>query len=199
MADRLTLSCWLRGYQNPVASTLRMLEHWEKLLRLFPYSKLDKGFVTVMVRAVEENEPVLFEQAYPAPFDPELAMAAARDFQQPDCAFQVDCCWDLMQFDRDWKLAPAKVSLWCYGPGYENETGDQLRIEFGPEDPFLPARNEPISVRVAQSNLRSLTKLVHDIEKALPVEKRMLWSESGQNFAEKVARILAGDSGSGLQ
>ncbi|MBL8228020.1 MAG: hypothetical protein JNL98_06070 [Bryobacterales bacterium] len=191
MADRLTLSCWLRGYENPAAATLMMLNHWEKLLKLFPYSKLQKGFVTVVVHAVGENEPVLFEHAYPIPFDPGQAVTIAREFQQADCAYQVDCAWDLMQFDRDWKLGPVKLSLWCYGPGYDNESGDHLRIEFGPEDPFLPARNEPISVRVAQSNLRSLMKLVQDIEKALPVEKRMLWSESGQNFAEKIARLMA--------
>jgi hypothetical protein len=34
-----------------------------------------------------------------------------------------------------------------------------------------------------QSNLRSLLHLVGDIEKALPLDRRQVWSESGANFA----------------
>ncbi|MCS7023470.1 MAG: hypothetical protein NZV14_01620 [Bryobacteraceae bacterium] len=193
MADRLTLSFWLRGYDNPAAATLRMVDYWEKLLRLFPFSKLHQGLVTVSVRAVSPAEPILCEQAYPPPFDPEPAVQLAREFQQADCAYQLECAWDLMLFDRDWKLSPARLSLWCFGPEYENDTGDHVRIEFGPEDPFLPARNEPVSVRVAQTNLRSLMKLVQDIEAQVPVEKRLLWSESGENFAEKIARWMSAE------
>lgn len=194
MADRLTLSCWIRGF-HPLA----MVGHWEKFLQAFPFSKLHKGLTTCRVLAVGASEPPIFENAYPAPFDPQTAVLVAREYQHEDCAYQVDCAWDLMQFNRDWNLSPSPVSLWCFGPQFENESGEHMRIEFGLEDPFLPARNEAISVRVAQANLRSLTKLVQDIEKRLPIEKRVLWSESGQNFAERVSRLLAGDAQSALQ
>jgi hypothetical protein len=43
---------------------------------------------------------------------------------------------------------------------------------------------------VIQSNIKSLLKLVHDLDDALPVETRLLWSESGENFAEKLHQAL---------
>ena len=41
-----------------------------------------------------------------------------------------------------------------------------------------------------QSNIKSLLKLVHDLDDALPVETRRLWSESGENFSEKLQQAL---------
>jgi hypothetical protein len=42
-----------------------------------------------------------------------------------------------------------------------------------------------------QSNIQSLLKLVHDLDDALPVETRRLWSESGDNFSDKLHQALA--------
>jgi hypothetical protein len=44
---------------------------------------------------------------------------------------------------------------------------------------------------MVQSNIKSLLKLVHDSDDALPVETRRLWSESGDNFSEKLHHALA--------
>ena len=47
------------------------------------------------------------------------------------------------------------------------------------------------SLRMGQSNLRSLLHLVSDIEKRLPVQRRSIWSESGVNFAELLAETVS--------
>jgi hypothetical protein len=57
---------------------------------------------------------------------------------------------------------------------------------------FLPQPELPNHLRMAQSNIRSLLKLTHDLDDALGGERR-LWSESGENFAEKLQRIIAGE------
>jgi hypothetical protein len=46
---------------------------------------------------------------------------------------------------------------------------------------------------MVQSNIKSLLKLVHDLDDALPVETRRLWSESGENFSDKLHQALAAE------
>lgn len=194
MSDRLILSCHLRGFHS-----LRMVGFWEKLLKLYPFSRLTRRPVYLRVLALELTEPALFERAWEPPFDIDEAVEISREFQHEDCAFQVDCEWDLMQLSEEgWKLAPVPVALWCFAPQFDNELGDHLRVELGLEQRFLPVPGDDASARAAQANLRSLTRLVAEIEKALPVEKRQLWSESGENFAERLQRALEGASDSGV-
>ena len=46
------------------------------------------------------------------------------------------------------------------------------------------------SLRMGQSNLQSLLHLVGDLERALDLESRQVWSESGANFAEMLKQAL---------
>jgi hypothetical protein len=186
MPDRLTLSCWARGFHS-----INMLNHWEKLLHTFPFSKLSQRNAVGRVHAVSLREPVLDEYPFAPAVDPAGVLALAREHQHEDCAYELECAWDLVDPGRDFQLAPAPVSLWCFGPGFENETGDQLRIDLGVEDFFLPFANDSRGVRAAQANLQSLTRLVKEIEERITLEKKLLWSESGINFAEKLERIMA--------
>ena len=187
MPDRLTLSCWVHGYHP-----LNVLHHWEGLLRLFPYSTLSERILLARVHAVSFSEPVLDEYALEPPADPDSIIGLAREHQNDDCAYELECAWDLVQLDQDWRLAPAPVRLWCFGTGFENDTGDHLRIEFGQEDLFLPSANDSRGVRAAQANLKSLMRLVKETEAGIRLEKKLLWSESGINFAEKLERMVAG-------
>lgn len=187
MADRLYLSCRLRGFHS-----LRMVGFWEKLLNLFPFSRLSRSPVTMRVHAVDLVEPVAFERGFEVPFVPKDSVEVAREFQQDDCAFLLECGWDLIQFEQnDWKLAAAPVSLWCFGPAFDNDQRDHLRIEFGVEDRFLPVPGDPRSIRAAHANLRSLMSLAGEIQRQLPVDERHLWTESGENLAERLQQLTA--------
>ena len=190
MSDRLYLSCWVRGFSDS-----NLLRHFGKMLDVFPFSKLAKAGPVVRVYAISYAEPPVFERV----FDPGASVAdmiaAARDFVQADCSVEIEAAWDLWQHHDDWKLWPAAVTLSCFGSAFEYEaldqnTSDNLRIDFGLDSKFLPAEDIEGSLRIQQSNLRSLLHLVSEIEKALPVERRLLWSESGANFAAVVEEAI---------
>lgn len=211
MADQLFLSYWLH---NHTEST--MLRNYEKLLRLFPFSRLSQQASTFKVMAVDENEPVLAEIPYAPPVPIEAILAVAKDFQNADACFRLETWWDLWQFVEDWKLIPARATLICFGPEFNQNPGTvatphdprrarvipfpnaeedaafggALEIEFGLDANFLPQPDQPGSARMIESNIKSLLKLVHDLDDALPVETRRLWSESGGNFAEKLHQAL---------
>ncbi len=99
MSDRLYLSCWIRGFNES-----NMLQHFEKLLETFPFSKLSKRGPVLRVYAIEHTEPPLIERAFPLPTDPSLLIEGASELALEDCAVQVDASWDLWQYDGDWKL-----------------------------------------------------------------------------------------------
>jgi hypothetical protein len=211
MADQLFLSYWLRNYSEST-----MLRNYEKLLNLFPFSILTQLPSTFKIMAVDASEPVVAEIPYSPPVPLEALLAVAKDFQNPDSSYRLETWWDLWQFDVEWKLAPARVALCCFGPEFNQSPasnpgvlsvqpppvvvfpsakddvaiGCALEIEFGIDANFLPQPDLPDSPHMVQSNIKSLLKLVHDLDDALPVETRRLWSESGENFAEKLHQAL---------
>ncbi len=186
MSDRLYLSCWVRGFDES-----SMLRDFEKLLALFPFSKLARRGPVLRVYAIDYAEPPLFERDFPLGAEPSTVIEDAREFVHADCCIEVDAFWDLWQFDEEWKLMPAAVTLLSLGPEFENENGDQLRIEFGVDARFLPMEGVEGSLRMGQSNLRSLLHLVSDVERNIPLERRRIWSESGVNFADLLAETVA--------
>ena len=113
MADQLFLSYWLRNYSDST-----MLRNYEKLLRLFPFSLLAQQATTFKIMAVDPSEPVVAEIPYSPPVPIEAVLAVAKDFQNADASYRLETWWDLWQFDGDWKLAPARVALCCFGPEF---------------------------------------------------------------------------------
>lgn len=186
MADRLYLSVWLRNPEHD-----KQLFRFERLLRAFPFSKLVKSESVLRVLAVNFNEPPLSENVLAGLPDPEAVVGLAKEFHGPDSAIQLDCFWDLWQYrDDDWSLAPTPVTIYSFSKDFEREDGEDFRLEFGLDTQFLPESNTDGGVRMIQSNIRSLLSLVHDIEKRMPLDRRLLWSESGENFAELLQRKL---------
>jgi hypothetical protein len=189
MPDQLCLSLWLRDFDGRT-----MFRHFRTLLRLFPFSQLRPGIAALRVYAIEFAEPALSEQAFAEAVDADTVIKCAREFQEPDCAWLIDGWWELWLYQAAWQLAPSPVVLTCFGPQFENELGDNLRLELGPEERFLPVAGAPQGVRKAQSNLASLARLAYQIGDRLPVERQKLWSESGEDFAERL-ETLADEAG----
>jgi hypothetical protein len=187
MADRLYASYWLHGF-----TAMNMLRHYEKMMAAFPFSKLAKSESILRVHGVSYREPTVFEAAFPPPLDVEAVLTAARDFHNADGAYELSTTWDLWHWDGDWKLLPAPVILSCHGPEFESENGANLEIEFGLEEQFLPTTDRPGGLKMIRSNIQSLLRLMHDMDQVLQVERRQLWSESGENFAERLEIALHG-------
>jgi hypothetical protein len=184
MADQLFLSYRLRGFTES-----NMVRHFEKMLRAFPFSKLAKTGVLLRTNAVSFNEPPLYEQAFETA-DVDAIVAAVREYQQPDCASTVEAQWDLWQYDGDWKLIPSRASLVLFGPKFETDEDDHVRIDVGLDTLFLPEPELPGSARMTQSNVRSLLHLAHELDNTLAVERRRLWTETGENLAERLGAVL---------
>ena len=183
--DRLYFSCSLRE-----TGEAQMLYQFGKLLGAFPFSKLAKRGPVMRIYAIELVEPPVFEREFPVGTEVDVMVEAMREFLHADCACEIDTFWDLWQYDGEWKLRPAPLTLACYGPEFESEHGDHLRIEFGLDALFLPIPGIEGSLRMGQSNLRSLLHLVKDLEEALDIESRQVWSESGANFADVLRMAL---------
>lgn len=162
-----------------------MMQHYGKLLETFPISKLSQRPSILRIYAVEFAEPPAAERTFEPGVTSDDVIAAAREYMLTDACIEFEASWDLWQYETEWNLQPVPVRIYCLGPDFEgNETSDHLRIDFGLDSNFLPMPDVEGSLRMQQSNLRSLLHLVGDIEAALPLERRQLWSESGANFAD---------------
>ena len=171
MSDQLYLSYWVRGF-----SEHNMLRHFEKLLQNFPFSTMSPRGPFLRVYALEYAEPPVLERVFDWEADIESVMEAAREFENPDCCYLLDAYWDLWQFEGGWKLKPSLVTLACFGPAFENEVGDNLRVECGTESAFLPQPDVQGSPVKIQSNIKGLLRLAHYLDDILAVEQRRLWS-----------------------
>src|SRR5689334_14787052 len=159
MADQLYLSYWLNGYTTP-----NMLRHYEKMLRLFPYSRLALGASVFKVIPITYSEPARLEQSWTMPDGVDGLLTAAKEFLDADSCYRLETSWDLMNYeDGAWKLAPTRVALSCFGPKFE-DAEEHLQIEFGIDALFLLQPGLPDYVKMAQVNIRSLLKLVHDLD-----------------------------------
>jgi len=168
-----------------------MLENFDRMLGCFPFSRLSKRGAVLRIYAIEESEPPLIEREFGAGTGSSALIEAAREFAKSDCCCQVESAWDLWQFEGDWKLAPSKVTLSCFGPEFVNDLNDHLRIDFGTDAHFLPAPRAQGGLRMVQANLESLKTLTRDIEERVVPERLNLWSESGVNFGEALKQAVA--------
>lgn len=184
--DRVYFSAWLRGFTQ-----FNMLISLEKILKLIPFSRL-RPEANLTVLAVNYSEPPVFERRFD--FIPDAAdlVGFCRDFNNPDCAYALETFWDLLVRNEsgEWKLLPAPLTVTCYAPLFESEFGEQLLIDFGPDSQFVPEDDDRAGLVSVQSNIRSLLHLTTDIAKHAALDKKTLWSESGENLAARLEETL---------
>lgn len=189
MADPLFLSVWLTGY-SPLALTI----YFQKILEVFPFSKLQLGSV-LRVYAVSFQEVPVYEGFIDTEMDANEAAAVVQEFIYDDCCIQLETKWDLYQWDGSWELKPSRVSIEVYGPRFERDVLNPLNdaepiwIDLGPEGTFLPQPKSD-QLRPVQSNIRSILHFADDLQGVLAVERRLLWSETEDNFAERLSAFL---------
>jgi hypothetical protein len=194
VTDQLSLSIWLE--RNSRANRLR---HFEQLLRLFPFSQREQPQSTICIQAVGTIEPPLLEKPINGPIDADEVLEVLGEYSGDDVAYRLESWWDLWQFHEDWVLAPSRVELACFGPEFDNGTErdaneqEDLRIDFGVDAHYLPQPEVLGSARLTESNIKSLLRLVHELDSSMPVLKRKLETESGENFADRLQRVLTGE------
>ncbi len=189
--DQLSLSIWLVRSQQS-----NRLRQFEKLLRLFPFSQRPQPQSVISIHGIDSTEPPILERPINGPPDPAEIISVLQETAGNDIAFEVESWWDLWKFKKDWQLAPSRIALACFGPDFDNGSGapigeqEDLRIDFGPDIHFLPQSDIIGSAKLIESNVKSLLRLVHELDSALAVEKRKLETESGENFADRLQEVL---------
>ena len=201
MADRFYLSLWLKEYGEA-----QMLERFRTLLEAFPYSELRPGVQALRVHPLNWTEPLVVDHTFGEGAEISEALALAADFTHGDYAYEASVFWDLWVFRSNggpaaWKRAARPVTLVCYGPDFEDGQAERghLEVDFGLDTPFRAERDIPdAQARILtsdyrqrlQENIRKLLDLVRQLEERLPVGKRLLWIETGENFAEMIQKSL---------
>ena len=193
VTDQLSLSIWLEPGNSDA-----LRRQFETMLRVVPFSQREQPLTTLSIHAINTVEPALLERPLNGPVDVDEVLSVLTGYDSPDVSYRLESWWDLWQYEGDWALKPARVILSCFGPEFDNGTSEaipdqeDLRIDFGIDAHYLPQPEVPGSARLVESNIKSLLRLVHELENSMPVQKRVLSTESGENFAERLQRSLAG-------
>jgi len=193
MADSLYLSLWFRDFE-----TDDMLRHALTVMRQFPYSSQAPGITEVAVHPVNWIEPTILEQNFKPGIRPEEAVFIASDLLHDDYAYAFGAFWDLWKFDgasNAWLLQPAPVQFAVHGSEFDEGATEQegnIQVDFGLDAPFLQETIELTTdtEQRVRANVQKLVEFTNAVEKNAGISTRLLWSESDENFAQKLISRL---------
>jgi hypothetical protein len=174
MPDHVYLSLWLKRWDHHT-----VLEALRKILEVFPYSPARPGIQAITVQPIDWSEPPALEEQYAEGADAATALAALREFAHSDCAFQATAFWEVGK-----QTLP--VTVIAYGPDFtgRDEERGHLELDLGFEAHYLEA----------QQNVTQLVFLMSALRDSLPTERWRLWSESGEDFVDRLASHFGGGS-----
>ena len=200
MADRLYLSLWFPNFRLPalapaIVSVLKQFSPAGHPLRVhaaaaYPISWNEAPFYQ---RIYEEGE--VKESA------PEAAVAEATEILHDDFAYEFELKWDLWVaeavggLDPIWKQEPVTVRVAGFGPHFDEEAYEQngqVRVDFGLDTPFLleDMDLDQVGAEYVKRNVQKLVEVTNAIQENCGISSRLLWSDSGENLAQKlIARL----------
>ena len=201
MADQLDLSLWyahFRCAELPAAL--------ERVLRQFGAVSGQEKVRAATVYQGSWQEAQVYQRVYgekdsPEEAKPEFAIAGATEMLHADYAYELEMMWELWVADAGggldavWKKEPRVVRITGLGPEFDEgsfEQNGQIRIDLGSDTPFLQEEvelNEEGAEYVKQ-NVQKLVDLTTAIQKNAGAATRLLWSESGENLAQKLISRL---------
>jgi hypothetical protein len=210
MSDTLYLSLW---YPN-----LRLEGIAEKLtavLGVFAQHGGEARVYSATVWPVNWSETPIYQQVYGrrntavlsgegTPMlgaEPRAAVEEAMGLLHDDYAYEFQIGWSLWELetpsetDARWVREPHLVRVTGYGPLFDDrayESDGHIRIDFGPDGPFLEEGVEldSVAARHVEENVRQLVDLTAAVEKASGATARLLWSELGESLAQRLAARL---------
>jgi hypothetical protein len=144
--------------------------------------------------------------------EPRAAVEEAMGLLHDDYAYEFQIGWSLWELEGGanleepaatprpdlavrWAREPRLVRVTVYGPLFDDgayETDGHIRIDFGPDGPFLEEGVEldSVAARHVEENVRQLVELTAAVEKASGATARLLWSELGESLAQRLAARL---------
>jgi hypothetical protein len=188
MADILYYSLWYKDFEM-----IEMLPYALRALQQFVPSKSLPGISQIAIHPISWNEPTILEQRYRPGISPEAAIVVAADLLHEDYAYAFESNWDLWapQSSGEWIQQPTPVRFIVRGDEFEEgeaKTQGEIQVDFGLDVPFLHEElhlTEELESRV-RTNVQMLVDFIHRVEKNAGTATRLLWSESGENLAQKL-------------
>jgi hypothetical protein len=196
MADQLYLSLWYSNFRFanlPVAleRVLGVIGDRVKAATVYPLSWNESP---VYQRVYDDKDPA--ETAQPA-----AVVRAATEHLHEDYAYEFEMPWELWIAEREgdlepiWKKEPRVIRVTGFGPEFDEgsfEQNGQVRIDLGSDTPFLQEDLDldEQTARYVQQNVLQLIELTSAIQQNGGAATRLLWSETGENLAQKlIARL----------
>ena len=196
MADRLYLSLWFPNFRLTAMAPALVA-----VIRQFGVSRVHAASAF----PISWNEPPFYQRVYEedevAESAPERAVAEALEILHDDFAYEFELKWDLWipetvgGLDPIWKLEPIVVRVVGFAPQFDEqafEQNGQVRVDFGLDTPYLLEDFEldEVGAEHVKRNVQKLVDVTNSIQEKCGISSRLLWSESGENLAQKlIARL----------
>jgi hypothetical protein len=128
-------------------------------------------------------------------------VAEATEILHDDFAYEFEFKWDLWLaetvggLDPTWKQQPVMVHVVGFGPHFDEgafEQNGEVRVDFGLDTPFLLEEIEldQVAEEYVKRNVQKLVEVTNAIQENCGISSRLLWSDSGENLAQKlIARL----------
>jgi len=200
MADQLYLSIWFPNFR--LASLPAALV---AVLKQFSRTGGSSVVSAAATYPISWNEPPVFQHIYDDEESevaaPERAVAEATEMLHDDYAYEFEAEWELWspaqqgELDTIWQLEPHTVRMTGFGPEFDEGSYEQnghIRIDLGTDTVFLQDEVELDRDAAAhvQQNVQRLIDFTNAIEQNIGISSRLLWSESGENLAQKLISRL---------
>ncbi|HMJ23569.1 MAG TPA: hypothetical protein VK513_16760 [Terriglobales bacterium] len=192
MPDPLYLSLWFSSFEAD-----DMLPHALAVMRQFSFSAQQPGITYLALHPVSWNEPTILEQRFRPGIPAQEALLIAADLLHEDYAYLFEGFWDLWVVGEngEWIKQPSRVRFLVHGTDFDDgvcEQAGHIQADLG-LDSFFLQEGVPLTIEAAarvRANVQTLVEFTSKIEKNSGAIVRLLWSESDQNFAQKlIARL----------
>ena len=200
MADRLYLSLWFPNFRLPALAPAIV-----SVLKQFSAPDLPLRVHAAAAYPISWNEAPVYQRIYEQDevqeSVPERAVAEATEILHDDFAYEFELKWDLWVaetvggLDTTWKLEPVIVRVVGFGPEFDEaayQQNGQVRVDFGLDTPFLleDVDLDQDGAEHIKRNVQKLVEVTNAIQQNCGISSRLLWSDSGENLAQKlIARL----------
>ena len=136
----------------------------------------------------------MFEQRFNPGVRAEEAVLYASDLLHEDFAYRFEAYWDLWvpnSQGKNWELQPSLVTFLVhgleFGDGVYQDAG-HVQVDFNLDAPFLheDIQIAPEDAEHIRANVQKLVEFTVKVEKNTDASGRLLWSDSGENLAQKL-------------
>jgi hypothetical protein len=200
MADRLYLSLWFPNFRLAALAPAIVL-----VIKQFGGPGSAPRVHAAAAYPISWNEAPVYQRIYEEDevqeSAPERAVAEATEILHDDFAYEFELKWDLWVaenvggLDPTWKQESVVVRVVGFGPEFDEgayEQNGQVRVDFGPDTPFLleDIELDRDGAEHIKRNVQKLVEVTNAIQENCGISSRLLWSDSGENLAQKlIARL----------